>query len=201
MATMNANEVGVGAARATGAIYVAPNGTAAPTDAVTPIDASVYTLLGFTSDAGMTISESRSTNSISAWEGRTTVYEVVTEYTESVAFTPIQVNADVAKLIWGEGHVSVDESGNFIVEHHGETLEPVEIVIETVPRPSIIRRYAGTFQLSERGDSANDGTQVDGRQLTFKAIADESGVTMREFIAYTAAQSDEQPEVTPGEGE
>lgn len=185
MATLDAEQVGVGAALATGAIFVAPTTATAPTNATSALP-SAYVLLGFTSDAGVTVSESRSTNKINAWEGRTTVYEVVTEYTEQVAFTPIQINADVAKLVWGDDHVSVDNSGNITIEHHGETLEPVAIVIETVPRPGIVRRYAGNFQLSERGQAANDGTQVDGRQLTFTAIADANGVTMREFIAFTA---------------
>lgn len=184
MATMDATQVGVGSALATGAIWVAPQTATAPADATSALDAA-YKLLGFTSDAGMTVSESRSTNNINAWEGRTTVYEVVTEYTESIAFTPIQINSDVAKLTWGDSHVTVDASGNIAVEHHGETLEPVSIVIECVPRPGIVRRYVGIFQLSERGEATNDGTQVDGRQLTFTTIADASGVTMREFIAFT----------------
>lgn len=188
MATMNAKEVGVGAALATGAIFVAQDDTNAPTDATTDLS-SDYKLLGFTSDAGMTISESRSTNKINAWEGRTTVYEVVTEYTESIAFTPIQINGDVAALTWGASHVTETE-GAITIEHHGETLEPVSIVIECVPRPNIIRRYVGMFQLSERADAVNDGTQVDGRQLTFTAIADESGITMREYIAFTTDEAE-----------
>ena len=56
MATMNAAEVGVGSAKATGAIYVAPQGTTLPTDATTSL-ATAWKLLGFTSDAGVTISE------------------------------------------------------------------------------------------------------------------------------------------------
>ena len=50
MATMNAAEVGIGSAKVTGAIWVAPNGTALPTDATTSL-ASAWNLLGFTSDA------------------------------------------------------------------------------------------------------------------------------------------------------
>ena len=190
MATMNAKEVGVGAALATGAIFVASDNTNAPTDATSTLH-SDYKLLGFTSDAGLTISESRSTNKINAWEGRTTVYEVVTEYTESIAFTPIQINADVAELTWGADHVTASE-GAITIKHHGETLEPVSIVIETVPRPSIVRRYVGDFQLSERGQAANDGTQVDGRQLTFTAIADENGVTMTEYVAFISDDGNDQ---------
>lgn len=185
MATMNAAEVTVGAAKATGAIYVAATSVALPTDAVTTIP-SAYKLLGFTSDEGVTISEDMSTEGITAWEGRTEVYNVVTEYTESVAFTPIQCNADVAKLTWGDSGVEVDGSGNIHAKHSGATIDPVHIVIETTPRTGIVKRYCGEFQLTERGEVTMDGTTVDGRQLTFKAIADSNGVTMHEYTAYIA---------------
>ena len=185
MATMNTAEVGVGTAKVTGAIWVAPNGTTLPTDATTTL-AGTYTLLGFTSDAGFSISESRSTQPIRAWEGRTEVYSIVTEYTESVSFTPIQINADVAKLTWGDDNVTV-ATNKITAKHTGATLEPVAIVVETAPRDNIVKRYCGTFQLTERGEATLDGTVVDARQLTFNAIADASGVTMYEYMAVTVS--------------
>lgn len=186
MATMNAAEVTVGSAKVTGAIFVAPQGTTLPTDATTALS-SDFKLLGYTSDAGVTITESADTEDIRAWEGRAKVYTTTTEYTESVSFTPIQCNAEVTTLTWGEAMVEVDAvDGSIHAKHHGGTLEPVVIVIETVPRAGIVRRNAGTFQLKERGDQTMDGTQVDGRQLSFDAIADTDGVTMHEFTAFTA---------------
>lgn len=185
MATMNAAEVTVGSAAATGAIFIAPKGTTLPTDATTAL-ASAFKLLGFTSDAGVQISESSSTEAIRAWEGRTEVYNVRTEYTESVSFTPIQCNADVYKLTWGDDKVTVGADGNLSIKHHGGTLEPVVVAIETTPREGIVRRYTGTFQLTERGEATLDGTQVDGRQLTFNALADSNAVTMYEYVAFTS---------------
>lgn len=184
MATMDASQVTVGASKATGAIWVAPKGTTLPTDATTAL-AATYKLLGFTSDAGVQISESASNNSIRAWEDRTEVFTAQTEYTESVSFMPIQCNADVAKLTWGDDAVTVDE-GEISVMHHAGTLEPVVIVIETTPREGIVKRYCGTFQLVERGEQIMDGTQVDGRQLTFNAVPDANGYTMHEYTAITA---------------
>ena len=185
MATMNAQQVTVGAALASGAIWVAPQNTTLPTDA-TSAKGAEFTLLGFTSDAGVQISESSTNNAIRAWEARTEVYNVRTEYTESIAFMPIQCNGDVAALTWGDSRVTVDEqTGAIAVQHSGDTLEPVCLIIETTPREGIVKRYCGTFQLSERGNQTLDGTQVDGRQLTFNAIADENGVTMYEYTAFT----------------
>lgn len=184
MATMDAAQVTMGSALVTGAIFTAPQGTTMPTNATDALD-EAFKPLGFTSDAGLTITESRSTEAVTAWEGRTVVYNPVTEYTESISFTPIQCNEDVVKLTWGADNVTVT-GGVIVAEHTGANMDPVAIVIETVPRPGIVRRYWGTFQLTERGDATLDGTQVDGRALTFAAIPDEGGVTMRESIAFTA---------------
>ena len=183
MTTMNADHVGVGSAPATGAIFVAPKGTTLPTDATTTL--SGFTLLGFTSDAGVQISEESSTEAIRAWEGRAEIYNVRSEYTESITFMPIQCDADVAKLIWGESMVEVDsETGAIHAKHHGGNIDPVVIAIEVTPRENIVKRYCGTFQLVERGEQTMDGTQVDGRELTFNSIADENGVTMHEHTAF-----------------
>lgn len=183
MANMDASQVTVGSASATGAIFVAPTTTALPTSALG--DLTGYTLLGFTSDEGVSIAESSSTQSIRAWEGRMDVYTTKTEYTEKVSFTPIQCNADVAKLIWGDDMVSVDEGGNIVAKHHGKNMEPVHIVIETTPREGIVKRYCQKSQLTERGDATMDGTKVDARKLTFNNLADANGVTCYEYTAYT----------------
>lgn len=182
MATMNAEQVTVGSGKATGAIFVAPITTALPTDATTAL--SGFTLLGFTSDAGVQISESTDSESITAWEGRTEVYTTVTKYTEQVSFTPIQCNADVAKLTWGDDMVVEGSNGALTAKHHGKTMEPVHIVIETAPREGIVKRYCQKSQLTERGEVTMDGTQSDMRQLTFNNIADENGVTCYEYTAY-----------------
>lgn len=187
MATMDVSQVGIGYADVSGAIFVAPKNTTLPTDATTAL-ASAFTLLGFTSDAGVTISESMNNTDLKAWEGRTSI-NAVTEYTENISFMPIQCNADVAKLIWGADNVVIGTGGSIHAKHHGKTMEPVVIAIETTPRTGIVKRYTGTFQLTERGEHTMDGTQVEGRQLTFAAIADENGVTMHEYTAFVGGAS------------
>lgn len=183
MATMNAAEVGAGSAKVTGAIWVAPKGTTLPTDATTAL-AGTYKLLGFTSDAGVTISENDSSQDLIAWEGRTKVYNVKTEYYETVAFTPIQTNEDVFKLTYGSSNVTT--SGTSItIKHKADTLDPVVIVIETSPRTGIVKRYCGTFQLTSRGDITLDGTTFDMRELTFSSIPDTNGVHMFEYASVT----------------
>ncbi len=186
MATMDASQVTIGAAKVTGAIYIAPNGTTLPADATTAL-ANTFKLLGFTSDAGVQIAEERESESITAWEGRTKILDLVTSYTESVAFMPIQCNQEVAELTWGADAVVVDsQTGAMTAKHHGGILDPVAIVIETAPRTGIVKRYCLTGRLKERGEQTMDGTQVDGRQLTFESVADSNGFTMYEHTAFTS---------------
>ena len=182
---VDATKVTVGSALATGAIFIAPQGTAHPTDAETTLSGT-YVCIGYTSDAGLTISESSNNDAKRAWEGLTEVLNVKTEYTEQIQFTPIECNEEVAKLIWGSGHVTVDADGNLAIEHHGETMDPVECVIETVPRSNIVNRRVATVQLVERDSQTLNGSDLDGRALTFDCLADSNGVTMTEYVAFVS---------------
>lgn len=182
MATPDASRVAVGSALVTGAIFVAPTSVPLPTDGTTALGEG-YSCLGFTSEDGIVVSESSSNNALRAWEGRTEVRNTRTEYTESVKFTPIECNAEVAKIQWGEDMVSVGQGGNLTIKHHGKTMEPVHVVIECVPFDGAVARYCAKAQLTERGDMTNNGQDVSGRELTFNCLAVD-GVTMTEYIVF-----------------
>lgn len=186
---MDPGVVTVGAASVTGAIYLAPEGTAFPQSATDTLH-SAFTLLGFTSEEGLTISNSSSIQTINAWEDRLAVINQMTEHYEDIAFTPIQSNQDVLNATWGEDAVTVD-GNDLVARHHGGELAPVCIVIDTTPREGIIRRFCGTFRLYERGEATLDGLQVDGRKLTFRAIPDMYGVTMRDYMAWLVTLDEE----------
>ena len=185
MATMNTAEIGIGAGKVTGAIWIAPQGTSLPTDASTALSAS-YKLLGFTSDAGVTIGESDDTQDLIAWEGRTVVYSFKNQFYKTCQFQPLQVNADVLKLTYGNSNVTLSGT-TYTIKHTAATLDPVCIVIETAPRTGIVKRYAGTFQLVTRGDITLDGTQSDMPQLTFNSVPDSNGVHIYEYASVTGA--------------
>ena len=183
MATPNTSNVAVGSALVTGAIFVAPTSVALPTDGTTALGAD-YKCLGFTSDEGLTITEDSSTTSLRAWEGRTEVRNVRTEYTEQISFTPVECNAEVAKLTWGDDMVTADtQTGALVIKHHGGTLEPVHVVIETVPFTGAVARYCAKVQLTERGDAQLNGEDYSGRELTFNCLAGSDGVTLTEYFA------------------
>ncbi len=199
MATPDASRIAVGASLVTGAIFVAPTTTPLPDDGTSEL--SGYECLGFTSDDGIVISESSSNNSLRVWEGRTEVRNTRTEYTETISFTPVECNAEVAKLLWGSGHVTVDgETGSLKIEHHGQTMDPIHIVIETVPFEGAVARYCSKAQLTERGDMTGNGQDYSGRQATMNCLAVD-GVTMTEYVVFTAeteaqAQAEPEPDAT-----
>lgn len=185
MATPNTAQVAVGTGKVTGAIFVAPTSVALPTDASTAL-AEGYNCLGFTSDDGVTISESSSNKALRVWEGRLEVRNMRTEFTEKISFTPVECNADVAKLTWGDDKVTVAQNtGNLTINHHGDTLAPVHVVIESVPFEGAVARYCAKAQLTERGEVNLNGEDFSGRKLTFNCLA-VSGHTMVEYVAFTS---------------
>ena len=186
MPNVDASRVTVGSALATGAIFVAPDGTALPTDATTALSAAWH-CIGYTSDAGLTITESSNNDAKRAWEGLAEVISTKTEYQEQIQFTPIECNQEVAELMWGASAVTVDAYGNMSIKHHGKTMDPVACVIETVPRTGIVNRRTARVQLQERDSQTLNGSDLDGRALTFDCLADSNGVTMTEYVAFTSA--------------
>lgn len=181
---VNADHIGVGTGLVTGAIFVAPTTVALPTDGTTALAAD-YKCLGYTSDAGLTITESSSTKSLRVWEGGAEVRTLRFERTEQLKFTPVECNEQVAKLIWGADMVTVGTKGELTVKHHGNDIAPVHIVIETVPFDGAVCRHCAKAQLTARGDSTENGQDFSGREVTLNCLADSNGVTMTDYLAFT----------------
>lgn len=182
MASLDATKVGVGSGKVTGAIFVAPNTEALPTDATTALSAN-YKCIGYTSYDGVTVSESSSSNVIRAWEGLVPVYTTISDYTEQVQITPIQIDSDAYKLVWGDSNVTDDGLGNITISHTSAVPASKSCVIEMVERSNIVHRLCATIQPASRDSVTYNGRDVSGRRTTFNCLADSSGVTMHEYIA------------------
>lgn len=176
----NASYVGVGKPKVGGAVYIAPLGTTAPTDASTPLN-EAFQLLGYISEDGVTITEERDSENIAAWGGDT-VYTTQTSYTESFAFTPIEVNPVVAAAEYGSDNVEVS-AGKMTITHNGSEIPAVMIVIETVPNSGTVDRFfVPNAKLTEKGDQTLTDSDPMGRECTFTALPDATGNTAYEFI-------------------
>ena len=183
---VDAAQVAVGAGKVTGAIFIAPTSVSLPEDATTAL-ATDFKCMGFTSDVGPTLTESSTTKSLRVWEGLSEVRTIKSERTEQIKFVPVQLNGTVLEAMWGKENVSVDEqTGAISVAHHGETLEPVHMVIEMVPFAGAVQRLCYKGQLTAIGDATFNGTDYEGRELTFNCLALDDGKTMHEYIAKVA---------------
>ena len=100
-----ATNVSVGKPKVAGAIYVAPAGTALPTDASTTL-AETFVSLGYISDAGVVNGENNETTSVKAWGGDT-VLSALTGREDTWKMTFIEaLNLDLLKEIFICGSVN-----------------------------------------------------------------------------------------------
>lgn len=183
--TIDMTQAAVGSALVTGAVFVAPTSVSLPTDATTAL-ASGFELLSFTSDAGLTLTESSTSKVLRVWEAQAASRTIRTERVEQLKFTPVNLNAGVAKAMWGEDAVDVDSTtGAISIGHHGGTVEPIHIVIEMVPFSGAVQRLCAKAQLTAIGDATYNGQDYSGRELTLDCLALSDGMTMHEYVAFT----------------
>lgn len=179
----DATNVAVGKPKVGGAVFIAPIGTTLPTDAATELD-EAFECLGYISEDGVTITEERDSESITAWGGDA-VYTTQTSYTESFAFTPIEINPVVAKAQYGDGNVTV-ESGKMTIIHNSKEVPAKVIVIETVPNSKTVDRFVvPNAKLTEKGDLTLTDSDPMGRESTYTAMPDEDGNTAYEYMTIT----------------
>jgi hypothetical protein len=75
----------------TGAVYVAPSGTALPTDATTALPVA-HEDVGFIHEDGVTETQDTDTNDIIAWQNGATVRKVQTSHDLMYAFTMLETS-------------------------------------------------------------------------------------------------------------
>ena len=105
MADVNTNILQGAPDRVTGAIMVAPLGTALPTTTVATPNGS-FTDLGYIAEDGVKLSQKTSWVQIRDWGGDL-VKTFLTEFTGTLQFTCLETNANVLKAIYGTSNVSV----------------------------------------------------------------------------------------------
>lgn len=183
---MDSSNVSTGKPKVTGAIFVAPMGTAVPTDATTAL-AGTFVNLGYASEDGLTNNIETDTNDTKAWGGAT-VLTTSTSYKETFAVGLIETKESVLAQYYGAENVSVDVSGNITVKHNGVDLPEQVLVIETVLANGRIRRTV--VPKAKIADRSAEIAYNDGDAITYpmmwEAAPDASGDTATEYIAVVA---------------
>ena len=151
-----ASYVSTGKPKPTGGVWVAPLGTALPTDSATALDTTKFVCLGYVSEDVLENANEMDVSDIKAWGGNI-VYRSLTEFTDNFSCALIESeNVDVLKNVYGDSNVTVDGSGNITIDIKAQ--DPQEKV--------------WVFEIALRGDRHK------------RIVIPDGAITSREAITY-----------------
>lgn len=179
----DSSNVSTGKPKVGGAIFVAPKGTAVPTDATTAL-AGTFVNLGYVSEDGLTNTIATDTNDIKAWGGSTVLTEQ-TSYKETFSFGLIETKEASVAAYYGAENVEVDGEGNLTIHHNSKTLEESVAVVETVLSDGRVKRTV--IPHAKMSARSGDVTYTDGDPVTYPIVwdttPDTNGDTAVDYIA------------------
>lgn len=161
----------------TGAVYVAPTGTASPNYSDDALDAG-FTDLGYVSSDGISESFDKSTTQIRSWQDGSLVREIVSEGTYSVTMTFIETNQDVVELYFGgslaSGSISIDPRA---------TGGRQSFVIDVIDGTNIERTYIAAGEITSVGERTLASGEAIGYEVTITAYADATEVVATKLFS------------------
>lgn len=163
-------------------IVVGANGTVrvAPTTAVEPTDISVafaatWVDLGFTSEDGVTVTDSKTTEAIPVWQLFYPARRIVTERELSVAFTLRQFSGNQVEFAFGGGAVSLDSAGKYrFTPPSPETLDVRKLAIEWTDGSKTYRLIIPKGMVTENVETKIARTNAADLPITFSVIGDDT---------------------------
>lgn len=160
----------------TGAAYVGPTGTAAPTAADDVLNAA-FKDLGYLSDDGVVETYDDTTDEITAWQGAAVVRRVISSSSATIAFTMIETKKDTLELFHKGSTMSGDQ-----LDVLGANSDRRSFVVDVQDGDDIIRIYVANGEVTERGEItyANNGDAL-GYPVTITAYP-VNGVVLTKFF-------------------
>lgn len=152
----------------TGAVSVAPEGTTAPTTAISALDAAFKTV-GYITQDGVTESRERSVSNIVAWQNSDVVRTVITEASIKLMFGMLETNADSVKLFYGSAVSGVDGSVQIVP---GQTGGRQSFVVDYVDGSSLVRLYIPHGEVVEVDDVVLTSGDAVVYSVTIQAFPD-----------------------------
>lgn len=177
---METKNITVGKPKTTGAVFVAPLGTALPTDASSTL-AAAYVELGYVSEDGITNENTPENEDIKAWGG-TVVYSSQTEKTDTFTFSLLEtLKADVLKVVYGDSNVT-EEGNNITINATTDELPERVYVIDMLLRNGSLKRIViPDGKISELGEITYKDDELAGYELTITCLPTD-GATHKEYI-------------------
>lgn len=146
----------------TGAVYVAPTATTAPTAADSTLNVA-FKDLGYVSEDGVTETRDRSTNQIKAWQNADLVREVVTDSAYTLNLTLIETKLETVELFYG---ASVDDTDGSVAIVPSATGGRKSFVVDVIDGSSLIRIYLPSAEVTEVGDQVYQSGEPIGYEVT-----------------------------------
>jgi hypothetical protein len=157
-----------------GHVYIADIGATEPTDTTTPWDAD-WTELGYTTDAGVTITPGQTITDIPAWQSRYPVRKIVTAETFDVAFGLLQWNQDTLSLAFRGG----TWIGDIYTPGEAGVVDERALGIEAIDGDKITRIIIARGMVTDVGGINLVRTGANPLPITFSALAsDEDPFTL-----------------------
>lgn len=179
----DADNVSFGKPKATGAVWVAPIGTALPTNAHVALNAA-FKGLGYVSEDGLVNAVDANTEEVNAWGGDLVLVGQTT-FKETFTVNLIETNSEALKVYYGSGNVVVEGNGSITVTQTNEMLPNVSVVFDLVLTGGRIKRIV--IPNAQLADRSGEITYVDGEAIAYPAMfvayPDSNGDTHKEYIA------------------
>lgn len=163
----------------TGEVSVAPVGTAAPTTAVSSLNAA-FIGLGYVSEDGVTEAYEDTIEDIVAWQGATVVRSTTTESKATLQFVLIETKGEVLELFHKGSAVSVVSAGQWKIDVETPSADPRAFVLDVLDGSKHIRIYVPNGEVSDRGEIVYANGQAIGYDVTITAYPS-NGVVLTKF--------------------
>lgn len=170
-----------------GYIFVAPTGTALPTDCKTSL-ASAWKCLGFISEDGYTETVDSDSEDMKDMNGDLMASQQ-TSRVESGQFTLAEIKASTLKMMYGDDNVT-DADGLITVKHNGNSSGTRPMVLELVLKNGRRwRKVVPIAQSSDLDDLKLAVGELAARALTVKYLTDAEGNTCYDYIESTETEA------------
>ena len=185
----NTSNVSVGKGVAGGYFFVAPAGTALPTDNSTAL-AETYLNIGFLGEDGISFADSSDVTAFFDMNGDT-VDSSNGSIEKSFTVTLIEIKKDSMALIYGSDNVA-DATGKLTVHDKGPNDASYVAVFELLLKNGRKwRRIAPNCKLGELGDMTVNYSELVGREITMSALKDATtGDYYIDYIDSTETEAD-----------
>lgn len=170
-----------------GALYWAPIGTTAPTNASSALT-EAFVCLGYISEDGLSNSVSRSSSEERAWGGDVVnVFE--SEFSDTFSTKLIEtLNLDVLKAVFGSANVTGTLAAGITVKANAAEHDDAVFVVDMILKNNVLKRIVIPIgRVTEVGEISYEDDASTGYDITITCQADSSGNSHYEYIKAAAS--------------